>query len=98
MTVRIGILGAGAMGGVHAAAYGAIDGVSVVGMLSGNEVRAGIDALLQGAGLRSRALLAVGDERARPDLQDPGRPLPDRLGHPVEYQVDLARNACADDA
>ncbi|MCX7361516.1 MAG: Gfo/Idh/MocA family oxidoreductase [Alphaproteobacteria bacterium] len=46
MTVRIGILGAGAMGGVHAAAYGAIDGVSVVGMLSGNEVRAGIDALL----------------------------------------------------
>jgi len=46
MTVRVGILGSGAMGRVHAAAYGAIEGVAVIGMLSGKEVRAGIDALL----------------------------------------------------
>lgn len=46
MTLRVGILGSGAMGKVHAGAYDAIDGVTVVGMLSGKEVRAGIDALL----------------------------------------------------
>lgn len=46
MTVRIGILGAGAMGSVHAAAYRAIEGVTVVDVLSGDRVRAGIDALL----------------------------------------------------
>ena len=46
MTIRISILGAGAMGRVHAAAYGAIEDVTVVGMLSGKEVRDGIDGLL----------------------------------------------------
>jgi len=44
--VRIGILGAGAMGAVHAAAYAAMPGVEVVGVFSRNQERARIVASL----------------------------------------------------
>ena len=38
--VRIGILGAGAMGGMHAAAYAGLAGVEVAGVFSRNAERA----------------------------------------------------------
>ena len=42
--------------------------------------------------------VSVGNEGARSHLQDPRRALADRLGQPVEQQVDFTRNARAYDA
>ena len=44
------------------------------------------------------ALVAIGNRRAGPDLQDARRAPADRLGHMVEQQFDLACHAGAHDA
>jgi hypothetical protein len=70
--------------------------VGALDQIEADEPRLGAEA--RSHELAPVAHIAVGNERARPDLQDPGRPLADRLGHPVQHQVDLARDAGADDA
>ena len=59
--IRIGILGGGAMGAVHAAAYRAIDGVEVVSVFSRNRERAETVARICSAAAVSNAAALLDD-------------------------------------
>ncbi len=69
--------------------------IGAFGKVEPDEVRLGAEPF--GYEAAPVAHVALGKKGARSHLQPPRCSLADRLGHPVEQQIDLTRNARADD-